>query len=109
MSESTRLDSISRGKRCRSPPGLGLPRLGRVGAKEPADSLGIELVLVPIMTVEPSSRQTGVLHTRSCPGFVRAAGNGWSGMQSSPPPILINDRTGRGVRDRESGTPRAEV
>src|SRR4029450_7775823 len=41
---------------------LGLPRLGRVGAKEPADSLGIELVLVPKMTVEPSSRQTGVLH-----------------------------------------------
>jgi hypothetical protein len=34
----------------------------------------------------------------------------WSGMQGSPPPIqVINDRTGRGVSDRGSGTPRAEV
>jgi hypothetical protein len=41
---------------------LGLPRLGRVGAKEPADSLGIKLVLVPEMTIKPSVRQTGVLH-----------------------------------------------
>jgi hypothetical protein len=33
-----------------------------------------------------------------------------SGMQSSPPAIqVINDRTGRGVSDRGSGTPRAEV
>jgi hypothetical protein len=31
-------------------------------------------------------------------------------MESSPPPIqVINDRTGRGVSDRGSGTPRAEV
>jgi hypothetical protein len=41
---------------------LRLPRLGCIGAKEPADSLGIEFVLVPEMTLEPSSRQTGVLH-----------------------------------------------
>ena len=41
---------------------LGLPRFGRIGAKEPTDGLGIELVLVPEMTIEPSSRQTGVLH-----------------------------------------------
>src|SRR5262249_58619410 len=41
---------------------LGLPRLWCIGAKEPADSLGIEFVFVPEMTVEPASRQTSVLH-----------------------------------------------
>src|SRR5262245_12327249 len=41
---------------------LGLPRLWCIGAKEAADSLGIELVLVAEMTIETPSRQTGVLH-----------------------------------------------
>src|SRR5215472_7052026 len=31
---------------------VGLPRLGCIGAKEPADCLGIELVLVSEMTIE---------------------------------------------------------
>ena len=39
---------------------VGLPRLGCIGAKEPADSLGVELVLVPEMPIEPSSRQTSM-------------------------------------------------
>jgi hypothetical protein len=39
-----------------------LPRLWCISAKEPADSLGVELVFVPEMTVEPASRQTSVLH-----------------------------------------------
>jgi hypothetical protein len=41
---------------------VGLPRLGCIGAKEPADSLGVELVLIPEMPIEPSSRQTRILH-----------------------------------------------
>src|SRR5262245_62189149 len=41
---------------------VGLPRLGCIGAKEPADSLSIELVLVAEMTIETPSRQTGILH-----------------------------------------------
>jgi hypothetical protein len=39
-----------------------LPGLGRVGAKESADSFGIEFVLVPEMPVEAPVRQTGILH-----------------------------------------------
>jgi hypothetical protein len=35
----------------------------------------------------------------------------WMERYAEQPPAdpVINDRTGRGVRDRESGTPRAEV
>jgi hypothetical protein len=39
-----------------------LPGFGRVGAKEAADSLGIEFIFVPKMPVEAPSRETGILH-----------------------------------------------
>src|SRR5262249_27285381 len=46
----------------RSLPGSRSPRFGRIVTKEPANGLGIELVLVAEVPIKPSVREASVLH-----------------------------------------------
>jgi hypothetical protein len=70
-------------------------RLKKLGAK--LDRFAVHVRAGTSFILTRSLRQKRkACPTCSYPGFVRAAGNGWSGMQSSPPPIqVINDRTGQ--------------